>query len=59
MQQYITVMFWLGCLSIFFRSINLIGEHPRMASHSIGEDALALIISLLFLAWVGYLKYWT
>ncbi|WP_407280587.1 hypothetical protein U5817_09905 [Aromatoleum evansii] len=58
METYITFMFWMGCLSVFIRSLWLHGEHPRIVKTSIGADAFGFIASIVLLAWVSYLKFW-
>jgi hypothetical protein len=57
MELYISVAFYVGLMGIIFRSINLVAPHPRITEHSIGQDALELIIVIAFFAWVAVLKY--
>lgn len=58
METYITFAFLVGIIGLIVRSINLVGEHPRIEKYSIGTDTLSLIASIVLLAWVTTLKFW-
>ena len=57
METYIAFAFWSGCFVVFMKSIFLVGKHPRIVEHSVGEDAFGLIIGIVLLVWVAALKY--
>jgi len=57
-DTYLTVVFWLGILGVFIRSIHLLQDHPRQRTESLGGDVLGMFLAIAFLAWVTILKFW-
>ena len=57
METYITTMFWVYALTMIARTIFLLANHPRVATHTLESDLLSFLIGSAFMAWVSYLKY--
>jgi hypothetical protein len=57
-DTYITVAFGLGILRLVVRSFWLIGEHPRVSTNNTGADAFGMLVTVFFLVWVSYLKFY-
>lgn len=58
-DNYITVVFWLGVLSVFVRSFWLCGQHPRTTETTIGGDVFGMLLAIFFLVWVSWLKFYS
>jgi len=56
-DAYITVYFYLGIAAVVIHSCNLVGDHPRTKTYSVGTDTFCVIWSMAFLAWTSYLKF--
>lgn len=56
-DTYLTVVFWLGILSLVIRSALMYGEYPRIEQKSLGQDAFEIMLQGLFFAWVCVLKF--
>ena len=57
-EVYLTVMFWLGILSVIVRAVWLVSEHPRPNKPTnIGTDVFGMIVAITMLAWVSVLRY--
>lgn len=57
-EIYLTVMFWLGILSVVIRAAWLVSEHPRPQKPvNIGTDVFGMIFSIVMLAWVSILRF--
>jgi len=58
MDLYISVMFWMGVFVVVVRLLSIPNvKYPRITTHSIGEDMLGAVISLVLLIWVGLLYF--
>ena len=57
-EIYLTVMFWLGILSVVVRAAWLVSEHPRPQKPvNIGTDLLNMVLAIVMLAWVSILRF--
>jgi hypothetical protein len=57
-EIYLTVMFWMGILSVVIRAVWLVSDHPRQQKAvNIGTDVFSMIAAIVFLAWVSVLRF--
>lgn len=59
MKMYLTVVFWIMVFGFVVRVLEMaISKYPRVEERSLGFDIARIFVSIPFIIWVIYLKWW-